>query len=176
MPVVFTVLRDGRERQFTAMAKPACPSWFSVEPNAKTDAGADGERVRVTSGLMDFVADDHELAAVVAHELAHNLLGHPAMLAKVRKDKAKAIRETELLADRLSVWLMANAGYNPGTAINFWQRYGPRKSSGIFGSPTHPHWKKRIMVLQQEINSLHSVTATSAAKHPPLLQNNSNQQ
>ncbi len=170
-PVAITVLRDGKELQFTTTAAPSCPSWFAVDPKAKTDAGADGDRVRITSGLMEFATDDSQLAAVVAHELAHNLLGHPAKLATIGKGKATAIRETENEADRLSVWLLANAGYDPQAAVSFWRSYGPRKSAGIFGSPTHPHWKKRILLLQQEIETLRSTPEIQGKRQPPLLKN-----
>jgi hypothetical protein len=70
--------RGGRKDQLLLEPVTACRSDFTVDPAAGRDAGADGDRVRVTSGMIDYTADDNELAAVVAHELSHNLLDHRA--------------------------------------------------------------------------------------------------
>ena len=40
------------------------------------NAWADGTNVTVTSSMLRFVADDDELAAVLAHEIAHNAMRH----------------------------------------------------------------------------------------------------
>jgi hypothetical protein len=40
------------------------------------NAWADGTNVTVTSAMLRFVADDDELAAVLAHEIAHNAMRH----------------------------------------------------------------------------------------------------
>jgi predicted Zn-dependent protease len=40
------------------------------------NAWADGSRVFVTSALLRFATDDEELGTIVAHEIAHNALGH----------------------------------------------------------------------------------------------------
>jgi predicted Zn-dependent protease len=41
------------------------------------NAFADGEEISVTTGMLRFVNNDDELALVIGHELAHNVLGHP---------------------------------------------------------------------------------------------------
>lgn len=153
-----------------------CASDFWVDTRSKLDAGADGEKVRLTSGLMAYITDDDELAAVVAHELSHNLLGHRRKLASIKRDKIKAIRATEEEADRLTVWLMANAGYDPRAALRFWQRYGQRTGLGIFSDGTHQRWKDRVAVMQAEIDLIAKTPATDGLRDPPLLQAYRNQQ
>jgi hypothetical protein len=166
------VSRRGSEVNAAINANPVCASEFWVDARQKTDAGADGDQVRVTAGMMAFAADDTELAAVVAHELAHNLLGHRALLAGVKRKKNKAILETEIAADQLSVWLMANAGYDAGAAVRFWQRYGPKTGLGIFSDSTHLRWKNRVKVLQAEINRMDQVEKQRGLRPPPLLAGN----
>lgn len=151
------------------VGKIACRSDFWVDGKTKLDAGADGERVRVTAGLMAYTPDEQELAAVVAHELAHNLLQHRARLDKIRKGKTAAILETEIEADRLSVWLMANAGYDPSAAVRFWERYGRKTGLGIFSAGTHLQWKKRVQLLQAEIDLLSQAEKRNGLVTPPLL-------
>ena len=50
---------------------------------------------------------------------------------------ARRIRETEVEADRLSVYLLDRAGYDPDAAVRFWSRFG-RRGLNFLGSPTHP--------------------------------------
>jgi beta-barrel assembly-enhancing protease len=146
-----------------------CASDFWVDTRDNLDAGADGDRVRMTTGLMAFASDDDELAAAVAHELAHNILGHRQRLAGIRRGKTKAIYETEIEADRLSVWLMANAGYDTAAAMRFAERYGRKTGLGIFSAATHPRWQKRVEILQAEIALMAQTPSQNGLLPPPLL-------
>lgn len=146
-----------------------CASDFWVDVRSKRDAGADGSRVRVTSGLIDYVLDDDELAAVVAHEMAHNLLDHRPRINATKSGKNKVIKATEEEADRLSVWLMVNAGYDPEAAITFWERYGKETGLGIFSAPTHYRWQTRVAMLRQEIDRMAATPDTNGRRDPPLL-------
>ena len=146
-----------------------CASVFWVDTKTKLDAGADGVSVRVTEGMMAFAAaDDAELAAVVAHEMAHNLLRHRDRLVATGGAK-KEILATELEADRLSVWLMQNAGYDPAAAVRFIERFGRKTSLGIFSDATHSRWGNRQMLMQAEIASMKQVDAQNGLRSPPLL-------
>jgi beta-barrel assembly-enhancing protease len=171
------VFEAGETRKAFNFAPPEiCASDFWVDTRTKIDAGADGDRVRVTSGLVSYVPDDQELAAVIAHELAHNLLGHRARLEGIKKGKTKAILATEEEADRLSVWLMANAGYDPKAAQRFWERYGKQYGLGIFSAATHHRWKKRVAMMQVEIDLILRTVAKDSLRDPPLLSIHRNQQ
>jgi beta-barrel assembly-enhancing protease len=165
----FQTSAEAPAKPFTINPPAICASDFWVDARTNKDAGADGEKVRITSGLIDYVANDDELAAIAAHELAHNLLGHPAKLASIRKKKTSATRATEIEADQLSVWLMSNAGYDPQTAIRFWQRYGPTKAQGIFAARTHLPWRQRIATLQNEIALIEKASISNGRRQPPLL-------
>lgn len=168
-PLKFVV--DSNSGTKTARLEPPaiCASDFWVDVRAKRDAGADGERVRVTSGLIDYVSDDDELAAVVAHEMAHNLLDHRPRINATKSGKTRVIKATEEEADRLSVWLMANAGYDPEAATTFWQRFGKETGLGIFSAPTHYRWQTRVAMLREEIDRMASSPAVDGRRDPPLL-------
>jgi predicted Zn-dependent protease len=139
--------------------QPRCVSLFWVDPKSTKDAGADGERVRVTSGLIAFLVNDDELAAVAAHELAHNQLGHPALLDGLKKGRAKALRTTEIEADQLAIWLLANAGYDPRAAVRMWQRLGPRFSKT-------PRLAERLTFIEREI-AMRDAAAPKGGRHRP---------
>ncbi|MBP6379805.1 MAG: M48 family metalloprotease [Sphingorhabdus sp.] len=168
-PIPFQIDTPNGRRDFLLDSPVICASDFWVDARAKRDAGADGVRVRVTSGLIDYVLDDDELAAVVAHEMAHNLLDHRPLIEATKRGKTKVIKATEAEADRLSVWLMANAGYDPEAAITFWQRYGKATGLGIFSAPTHYRWQTRVAMLREEIGLMARSSANEGPHDPPLL-------
>jgi beta-barrel assembly-enhancing protease len=157
------------ERTIQLRPVATCASDFWVDVRKKRDAGADGERVRVTSAMIDYVGDDDELAAVVAHELAHNLLEHRKRIDAVKQGRTATIKATEEQADRLSVWLMANAGYDPEAAIAFWTRYGEETGLGIFTAPTHYRWQVRVAMFREEIAAIAAVRGSGRTLDPPLL-------
>lgn len=168
-PIAFMLDSEAGQRDVVLDPPLVCASDFWVDTRGKRDAGADGERVRVTSGLIDYVQDDDELAAVVAHEMAHNLLDHRARIEEAKSGKTRVTKATEAEADRLSVWLMANAGYDPEAAIAFWQRYGKATGLGIFSAPTHYRWQARAAMLRAEIDLMAALPAEKGRRDPPLL-------
>ena len=134
--------------------------------------------VSVSSTLAEYFIGDDEFAAVVAHELAHNLLKHKERLNAQKVNRgffgqfgksAGRIRKTEIEADRLSVWLMANAGYDPQAAIRFWTRYGKQHGKGIFSASTHYRWKKRVKLFEEEIAKMKAMELIDDKFAPPLL-------
>lgn len=169
METAASLARRGAFTSFTLDPPAICASDFWVDARTKRDAGADGKQVRVTSGLIDYVQDDDELAAVVAHEMAHNLLDHRPLIEATKRGKVKVIKATEAEADRLSVWLMANAGYDPEAAISFWQRYGKATGLGIFSAPTHYRWQMRVAMLREEIAGMSAFPSRNGRRDPPLL-------
>ncbi len=172
------ILRGGEQVQLILQARPACPSRFQITVDDDRGASADGRIVSVTSRLAEYFLSDDEFAAVVAHELAHNLLKHRDRLDAQKVNRgffgqfgksASRIREAEIEADRLSVWLMANAGYDPQAAIRFWTRYGKEHGKGIFSASTHYRWKKRVKLFEEEIVKMASMAPVDGKQPPPLL-------
>ena len=176
--VDITVLRNGQRIQASLTPVLGCRSRFEIRPDRKRKASADGRIVSISSTLAEYFESDDEFAAVAAHELAHNLLQHRDRLNAQKVNRgffgqfgksAKRIRETEIEADRLSVWLMANAGYDPQAAIRFWTRYGKEHGKGIFSASTHYRWKKRVRLFEEELAKMAETEASERGRYPPLL-------
>lgn len=74
--LTFQLRRDGRPVEVTVVPEPICNYRLVVERNDAKNAYADGERIVVFQGMMEFLTTDEELATVVAHEAAHNVMGH----------------------------------------------------------------------------------------------------
>jgi predicted Zn-dependent protease len=141
-------------------------------------ARADGILVLLYAGMLRFSDNDDELATVIAHELAHNILRHRARLnaANIQRGlaqnfgrNARLTRATEEEADRLSVWLMADAGYDPAAAARFWTNFGKRHGGGIFAAPTHPRWQDRVRSVTEEAAAMQRLRAADPLAIPPLV-------
>jgi len=135
-----------------------------------------GGKMAVYTGILPITQDDAGLAGVMGHELAHAIARHGAermgqqMLQQgileigtaVRPDWAEYAelgligfdllwsrpwgRNQESEADHIGLFLMAEAGYDPREAIEFWQRMNQMAGGG--GTPewlsTHPSHGTRI--------------------------------
>lgn len=128
---------------------PACPSRFEVAALGSR-AVADGTRVVLGDRFPGFAYPEDEFAAAVAHELAHNLLGHRAWL-DAQGRSMRNVRLTEREADRLAPWLLANAGYDPAAMARFMARWGPRHGGGLFRKRTHEGWDERVEAIEAEL-------------------------
>jgi metalloendopeptidase OMA1, mitochondrial len=121
-----------------------------------------GGKVGVLTGLLQVVANDDQLAAVLAHEIAHALAHHTSerlareqalggsILAKLGSLRYE--REQESEADHIGVFLMTFAGYAPREAVAFWERMAEASARGgrlpeVLNS--HPSDEHRIAQLRE---------------------------
>jgi beta-barrel assembly-enhancing protease len=131
----------------------ACPSLFQIVPGSKLTATAAGRYVQLSGAIVDAAQGDDELAFIIAHEMAHNILDHKAQL-KAKGRAAKNIRSTEVEADQFGLTLMHGAGYDPRAAARFWARVGDRMDAGFLRDGTHLSPGKRTVMLQSIANRL----------------------
>lgn len=113
-------------------------------------AVADGNRVVIGIDFPAFAYDEPEFAALVAHEFAHNVLGHDAWLDRNGRSR-RHVRRTEREADRLMPWLLANAGYDPAAAARFWRQWGKKHDAGLLMIRKHDGWDEREEFVAAEL-------------------------
>ncbi len=147
-------------RQVQIAGASTCRSRFELILKG-TDARAGVLNVRISRQLLAENADDGQAAALIAHELAHVVLAHRSRLRRTGHGFA-AIRATEREADRLAVWLIANAGYDPQAAVRFMAAWGPRHDPPILGFPDHDGWRARVVLMQAELAGLRASLAGGA--------------
>jgi hypothetical protein len=75
-PITVIYERNGQARETVLKPKIACAYPVILDDSAEINAYADGQKIVVARGLMKFVENNNELALVIAHELAHNTMGH----------------------------------------------------------------------------------------------------
>ncbi len=157
-PIEIDAIRQGAPVHMTLQPVQICKSRFELELDGGFGASADGTMVQIGSGFLDAYPDD-QLAAVMAHEFAHNILHHRDRLEARGVDygllsgfggNVKYFRQTEVQADLLSAYLLANAHYPARASIAFWKHFGPSKAGGILRSRSHPAWRDRVATLEAE--------------------------
>lgn len=174
-PLVLTLTNADGRRTVTLPASPGCRTDFELLLGPKMAANADGRVVQIGVRFLERYSDP-EIAAVVAHELAHNILRHRerleaagvrwGLLSEFGRNR-RLFRRTEEEADQLSVSLLRNAGYDPRGAVAFWRDHGGDVDGGFFRSRTHPSSKARAAAIEAEVARL--PPPGGLAHRPPVI-------
>ncbi len=146
------ILYGRYELQRTAWVTPelGCASRIQIVPGKRLNAWADGKVVQLTTALVDFAGDDDAIATIIAHEMAHNILGH--RIARQTQGLKRKQAETE--ADYWSMYLLIRAGFDGERAIAFWDRFENKTNKGILSDGTHPSKKARLASVRATLNEI----------------------
>ena len=133
-PVTLTLA----SRTVTFSGDRGCASNVQLVPGGRLDAVADGHYVQISGVMYEFVANDSELAFIIAHELAHNIVAEAG-----RAGRASAQRKAELAADRAAIGMMTQAGYDADAVVPLMERLR-RKNRLSWLDGSHPGWSTRL--------------------------------
>lgn len=154
-PFPITVLREGTEITFNVTPVAACSSQFVVTTRQGLDAYSDENNIALTAGLVEFTANDDELAFLMGHEFAHiihrDVNGVPG---RARRSSKQIERD----ADALGADLTYCVGRDPRRGADYWVRYRKSDWKTLFGSLSHPSFRSRTAYLR---------AYTPPAKCPP---------
>jgi Zn-dependent protease with chaperone function len=170
--VKLQILRQGQRLAIPLTPVAGCEVRARLARSSQANAFADGRYAIMTTKLLGFVQNDDELAVVLSHEIAHNLLGHPGRLEDEKVPhgilrnfgkNAARVRATEEEADRLSIKLLWAAGYDVNAAIPFWRRlyakYDPIPVPKLLR--THPSIGARERMINGVIAELSAAQASA---------------
>ncbi len=93
-----------------------CDARLALTSAKVVNAQANGSNIFVTQAIAKLLASDDELAFVIAHEVAHVVLGHSDASSRDKVRKSALRHEMEKDADALGIRLMLRAGYDPDAA------------------------------------------------------------
>ena len=155
---IFTVERDAETFDVTVQPRRACGYEVQLNPSDELNARADGRRLFISTALAGFAENDDELAVILGHELAHHVLRHRAWsetggAARQANDEALAAEGgaggAEQQADRVGLYLLARAGFDPAVAAPFWPRFGESNWRVRFPQIGHASAGSRALALEQ---------------------------
>jgi beta-barrel assembly-enhancing protease len=172
--VKLTVMRGGDRLNIQVPLTQACA--FGVELGDADDVNsyADGRRVMITRGMLNFAQSDEELAYALAKEIAHNMLvrsARPRMRAiidRLRLPTGNRVSQTvttklppftpvlDATADKISLYLLARAGYGIDHVLSFWKRLAAQYPAEVQNSHTalHPSTPYRVSVMTQIVRTI----------------------
>jgi len=123
-----------------------CASSVQFVPGSRLDSLADGHYVQISGAMYTFVANDDELAFILAHELAHNIVPEARHAASPSRQRA-----AELEADHAAIGMMRRAGYDIGTVVPLMERLR-RKNRLSWLDGSHPAWPLRLAAATRAVN------------------------
>jgi predicted Zn-dependent protease len=160
---VLSIDRAGQRLDVSVTPQSVCRSRVELAPGNALNANANGLVAQISGRLVNWVESDDELALVIAHEMAHNLMGHPKKLneksslsglATSLGISGKAQRHMELEADRMGIIMAASAGYNYKVAPDFWARLNSNAPLASFLATSHPTTRARRENAQRVVDEL----------------------
>lgn len=187
--VKLVIQRNGAQAEVAVPLTRACAFRVELGNADNVNSYADGQRIMITRGMLNFAKSDTEVAYLIAREMAHNALGHAAKqrsnsvvgqqidnLIRVNPDLSMLIgsagikptpQDLDLAADYLSLYLLARAGYGLDQVSSFWQRLASQYPASVLNAHTalHPAHAARLSTLEK---SLKEVKAKQQAKKPLL--------
>lgn len=158
-----SIRRQGNPITIELIPAMACKSRVELVPGATINGSANGTVAQISGGLAAWTGNDDELALVIAHEIAHNILGHQAEIKRTGITtglfaglgrSGKRLREMERDADRLGTWLAARAGFDYRIAPKFWERLGKQAGLAAALATTHPTPATRRQRLEAVVSEI----------------------
>ena len=178
-PVDLVVMRNGRSQNIQISPDSLCRYVVLLTNDDAVNAYADGSKIIITKGMMRFTDTDDELALVVSHEIAHNLMDHMdarrvnmsgglaldilAALAGVNTQGAFSkiagnahSKGFESEADYVGMYILARAGKPFNGAAHFWRRMAAEHPKNIESShsATHPATAERFLAIESTSNEI----------------------
>mgnify|MGYP000005810173 CR=1 FL=1 len=161
--VRLVVRRAGLERTVTLTPVEACAYVFQVDPSTEMNARADGHRVYIASAMVAFLEADDDLAVILGHEMAHNVLEHREFFDE--RGFARSILgnygnapwelvAAEREADRVGLYLMARAGYDPSRAPLLWTALVERTPGFRYAQWAPPSARSRARAQQATVDDI----------------------
>ncbi|MDQ1830751.1 M48 family metallopeptidase [Massilia scottii] len=179
--------RDDKTRELTVPVTRACGFAIELGNADNVNSYADGSRVLVTRGMLQFAKSDEEIAYLLAKGMAHNILGHATSqrsvstigsiidnLTNVRPDTSMLIGsggikamppELDAAADQLSMYLLVRAGVGIDGAPAFWKRLAATYPATVLNGyvANHPGTAARLAAIDK---ATADIRAKQAAKKP----------
>lgn len=179
-----TVLRDGARLAVEVPLTRACAFAIELGNADYVNSYADGQQVMITRGMLEFARSDEEVAYVLAKEIAHaSLIQGPRPAMRNTINSLRLFRDSDgrpgadafkpalkpyspvldSTADKVALYMLANAGYNIDNVLGFWKRLAGQYPATVRDSHTalHPATAFRFSVISAVVPAVKSKQANS---------------
>ncbi len=188
--MVVVVQRGEKPETLAFRPDTICKYGYRATEGANVNAFADGQGIFMEAGMMSFARHDDDLATVIGHEIAHNVMGHITKsqtnvvigsLVDIlfagfgvntqgtfgRIGGAAFSQEFEAEADYVGLYLTARAGFKIDDAPTFWRRMAVQFPGSIKShhAASHPATPERFLALEKTVAE---IKAKQAAGKPLL--------
>lgn len=116
---------------------------LNIEYSGVVNAWTNGSSITMTTGFLEFIDNNDEIAGILAHEMAHVMLRH------VEPTSPLSTVDKEAVADKMSAYLLLRSGYNVCRANELWIKLR-EVNSGDYADPynyDHPSYSYRYHAL-----------------------------
>lgn len=191
-PIKFSLLR--KAGKITAIVQPvmACDYPVRLVASGEVNAYATGTSISINTGLMSAFQSDDILGVVLAHELAHNIMGHSEKkrleiwkdiyIMKVLNEATgtnagtiyanfsylESSVDREYEADYVGLYLAARAGLAFDHAPEFLRSLALDAPGAISRSTTHPQYAARFVAQEAAIAEIRKKTALGQPLVPEM--------
>lgn len=189
--LLLTLKRGEKYQTVSFRPDTVCKYGYAAAEGGNVNAFADGERIMIEGGMMRFVESDMELATVIGHEIAHNMLDHipkkignqaiglvfdilfaglgvntQGLFGKIGGQAFSQEFESE--ADYVGLYLMARAGYEIDKAPYLWRRMALNHPGNIKTNllSTHPATPQRFLGLEKTVEEIKAKQAAGKSILP----------
>ena len=185
-----TVIRQNQPITVNVPLTLACAFAIDVGNTQNVNAYADGRRILLTRGLLDWLSTDEDVAVIIAREIAHNVLQHAKQLQQmatvsividnlllfkpdqVAANNSNGIKITpekmDQDADRLALFMLARAGYDLASFTRVMQKLAqiPNASQANTYPALHPWTEVRQSVIKTTMNEIRQKQSAKKALVP----------
>jgi len=185
-----TVIRQTQPITVNVPLTLACAFAIDVGNTQNVNAYADGRRILLTRGLLDWLSTDEDVAVIIAREIAHNVLQHAKQLQQmatlsividnlllfkpdqVAANSSNGIKITpekmDQDADRLALFMLARAGYDLASFTRVMQKLAqiPNASQANTYPALHPWTEGRQSVIQSTMKEIRQKQSAKKALVP----------
>ena len=185
-----TVIRQNQPITVNVPLTLACAFAVDVGNTQNVNAYADGRRILLTRGLLDWLSNDEDAAVIIAREIAHNVLQHSKQLQQmatlsividnlllfkpdqVAANSSNGIKITpekmDQEADRLALFMLARAGYDLASFTRVMQKLAqaPNVSQTNTYLTLHPWTDGRQNLIQATMKEIRQKQSAKKALVP----------
>ena len=122
------IQRNGEIKSLSFEKDKICDYPIILTQDNIVNAFADGERILMTQGIVNYSKDENEIALIIAHELAHNDRGH----LEAKKKNMLVLGSVGFILDLMTIYYSGGTAGGNAQNTDLWTQIGAQAYSVEF--------------------------------------------